>query len=316
MLNFYAKNAAFAVPVLLFLAAFSLAQDTVQTEDIKTILEKASAQTSAYKEEFKNLIAKEVKTFSRYDKSGKVKKQNVVESNFVVYQSARDNSFVTEFRNVTKVDDKPISNSDARSGEFFAELKKTDSSAKELAKIEKESQRYDKSLEISGLTLLQSPVLSEELRPYFDFEITGKETIEGNEVYVVSYRQNKPSPFISVNGSAGDPDKLKFDFRLDLPNFVKKSDVIMRGKLWIDAGNFRLWREERELVSQTASPVMLLKTDFVYRPSDFDILVPKQISLLEYKAKKDQPETINTKVTFDYSKFNKTDVDVKIIDEN
>lgn len=315
------KKFSFALGYLLVFAAFARAQDAAPSpENIETILKKAAEQTVAYQETFKNLVARETKTFEQYNKNGDVKKQTVVVSTFVVYQSPRDEKLVTEFRNVTKVDDKPITDSDKRSEEFFAELRKTESSGKELAKIEKESLRYDKSLLISGFTLLEAPVLSENLRPYFDFQLLGTENIEGNDVYVVSYRQTKQSPYISINESAGNSDKLKFDFKLDLPNKVKKSDVFMQGKLWIDAKTFQLWREERELTARIANPVTLLKTEFIFQPSEFEILVPKQITLTEYDvknvAKENQNSTIDTKVTFDYSKFNRTDVDVKILDEN
>ena len=301
-------------------ASFAFGQTSETPIDLQTILKKADEQTVVYQEEFKNLLAKETKTFEKYDKNGNVKKQNVVESTFVVYQSPRDKNLVSEFRNVTKVDDKPITDSEKRSEEFFAELRKNQSSANELAKIEKESLRYDKSLLISGLTLLQAPVLSENLRPYFDFQMLGTENIEGNEVYVIGYRQTKQSPFISINDSAGSSDKLKLDFKIDLPNSVKKSDVFLQGKLWIDAKTFQLWREERELTARTANPVTLMKTDFVYQPSEFGILVPKQISLVENNvknsSKKNQTIAADTKATFDYSRFNRTDVDVKILDDN
>ncbi len=314
----YIKKITFAIVFIFTFVAFANAQDAA--ENLDTIIKKAGEQIAVYQETFKNLVAKETKTFEQYDKNGELKKKNVVESTFVVYQSPRDKELITEFRNVTKVDDKLIPDSDRRSEEFFAELKKTESSARELAKIEKESLRYDKSLLISGFTLQESPVLSENLRPYFDFQMLGTEMIEGNEVYVISYRQTKQCPFISINESAGKSDDLKFDFRLDLSGGIKKSDVFLQGKLWIDAKKFQLWRERRELTARIAKPVTLLTTDFIFQPSEFGILVPKQITLIEYKvknaAKENQSAVVETKVTFDYSKFNKTDSDVKILDEN
>jgi hypothetical protein len=105
-----------------------------------------------------------------------------------------------------------------------------------------------------------------------------------------------------------------------VPGSLKKSGVFLRGKMWVDAKTFQLWREERELTAQTENPLVLLRTEFEYQPSDFGILVPKQISLEQYNIKKSSEKNQfaavkNTKVSFDYSRFTKTNVEVKILDD-
>jgi len=176
-------------------------------------------------------------------------------------------------------------------------------------------------LEIQGLTLLQAPVLSDNLRPLFDFQLVGTETIQGSEVFVVGYQQTKKSPYISVNEKDTKSNELSLNFRLDVPSSLKKAGVFLRGKMWIDAKTFQLWREERELTAQSENPIVILRSEFEYQPSDFGILVPKQILLEQYNvkngSKKNPPVAAkNTKVNFDYSRFTKTNVEVKILDDD
>ena len=308
--------------VLIFGFTSSLYAQTVAAPvDLEAILKQSAAQTLVYEEEFKNLLAKETKTIENYGKNGDVKRQSVIESNFVVYQSLRDKRVISEFRNVVKVDGKSVADGDKTPDEFFSQLPKTGSVEKELEKVQKESSRYDKNIVIEGLTLLQAPVLSDNLRPYFDFQLLGTETIQENEVFVVGYRQTKKSPFISVNEKDAKSNELSLNFNLDVPGSLKKAGVFLRGKMWIDAKTFQLWREERELTGQTENPLVLLKTVFEYQPSDFGILVPKQITLEQFSVRKtsekNQSAAVkNTRINLDYSRFTKTDVEVKILDDD
>ncbi len=316
----------FNVKLLVFTALIFVSTHIIYSQtdllpvNAETVVKKAAAQTVVYEEEFKNLLATETKTFQQFDKNGVVKKQSVIESNFIVYQSLRDKNVISEFRNIVKVDGKSVSNKDRTPDEFFLQIQKTNSVEKELERVQKESSRYDKNLEIQGLTLLQAPILSENLRPYFDFQIIGSENIQGNETIIISYQQKRKSPFISINEKDTKSNELSLNFKLDVPGFVKKAGVFLRGKLWVDAKTYQLWKEERELTAQTKIPLVILKTDFEYQPSDFGILVPKQIGLSEYLiksgSKKDEPTTIKAgDIKFIYSKFSKADVEVKILDD-
>lgn len=301
--------------------SFACGQNEPPTINPEMIVKRAAEQTIVYEEEFKNLLAKETKTVERFDKNGTAKDRTIVESNFIVYQSLRDKKVISEFRNIIKVDDKIVANSEKTPDEFFLQIQKTGSVEKELEKVQKESSRYDKNLEIQGLTLLQAPILSDNLRPYFDFQLVGTETIQGNEVFIISYRQTKKSPYISINEKNTKTNELSLNFGLDVPGSLKKSDVFLRGRLWIDQKTFQLWREERELTAQTENPVVILKTDFEYQPSDYGILVPKQIVLSQFDVKNGKQKNTytsakNTQVNFDYSRFTKANVEVKILDDD
>lgn len=299
-------------------AVFVSAQEENQP-NLNAILKNAESRTQNYREEFKNLLADEKKTFEIYDKNGNLKKSSVVESTFVIFQSAKDQNTITEYRDVYKVDGKAVGDNQRRTNDLLNQLAMSSSVEQELKKIQNESLRYDKSLIISGLTLLQSPILEDYARPFFDFKLAGRDVINDAEVYVVEYRQTKPSPYVLINEKKSSENKLSLGFNLGLPKSLDKSNVFLRGKLWIDAKTFQIWREDRELTAQTENPIVILKTDFEYQPSEFGILVPKQISLVQYEIKKKDKRIYavkDTQVDFAYSNFKKANSDVKIIEDN
>lgn len=291
----------------------------VEPASIETILMEAEKQVLKYQEVFKNLIAVETKTTETYDGDGDTEEKKIVESNFLVYQSAKDNKVTSELRNVLKVDGKPIPDSQAKSDQFFAELGKEKTLESELKKIEKESTKYDKGIEALGLTLNEGIVLSNNLRPFFEFNLQGTDTYQGSPVYVVSYQQTKKSPYVTLNGGQTKSMESNLDFSFNLPGGLKNSDPLLRGKLWIDAQTFQLRREERELTVQAANPVVILTNTFEYQPSEYEILVPKQISLVMNTIKKKNDNYTaakDAKITFDYSKFRKSNVEVIILDDD
>jgi hypothetical protein len=314
------KNAGSILFFTLLSALFAFGQTPTPTPvDLETILKKTDAQTLNYREEFKNLLSEETKTFETFDKDGKPKKRTVIESNFIIYQSAKVQNYVSEYRYVFKVDGKLVGDSEKRTTELFEKIAKSDTADEELARIQKESSRYDKTLDIVGLTIFQTPILADYSRPFFDFKLAGRESVGEREVFVVEYRQTKRSPYILIDEKNADTAKFGLTYNLDLPDSIKKSDVLLRGKLWIDAETFQLRREERDLTLQTgnsSAPLVLMRTEFEYEPSDFNIFVPKRIALTYYELKtKDKGREIstvlNTKATFEYAKFSKSDVEVK-----
>jgi hypothetical protein len=312
---------------ILSAAVFVFAQDAPVVSpspasiNLDTILNEAARQSVRYRETFRDLLATEIKTFERFENDGDLKNRTKIESNFFVYQSSKYGKTSSELRNVVKVDDKPVPDSQARADRFLGELQKAKTVAKELEKIQDESLRYDKSFAIYGLTLFEAIALAENMRPYFDFNLLGTENYMGREVYVVAYRQMKKSPFITINEKKSDAAALRADFDVSLPGSLKKTDKILRGKLWIDAQTFQLAREEREIAVLTSVPLVAQKTVFEYEPSEFEIFVPKKIVFTEYAVKKGADKNTfstvkNAQITFDYSKFKKTDVEIQILDDD
>jgi len=301
--------------------AFGMAQGTAQTSpNLETILSEAQKQTEFYRETFRNLLAEETKIFEEFDKTGNSDQQTAVKSNFLVYQSGRNANVTTELRNVVEVNGKPVPNSQKRSGDFLAELEKTTTLEKELNKIQREGSKYDKTIEVYGLTLNEAIVLSPNIRPFFEFKLLGAENYQGNDVYIISYQQTKKSPYNVVNGKDSASNEASLNFELDIPGALKNNDAFLRGKLWIDAKNFQLRREEQELTVNAPAPLTLLTTSFEYQPSNYEILVPKTISVNTYKLRKQKADgkfiaVKDTNVNFDYSKFRQTNVEVKILDD-
>ena len=288
--------------------------------DLDSILTKAEEQVLNYQNTFRDLLATETKTFEKYNKNGELKDRKIVESNFLVYQSSKDENTSSELRNVVKVDDKLVPDSQARADRFLAELEKAKTPEKLLDKIADEGSRYDKTIKINGFTLYEAVALAPNLRPVFDFQLLGSEVYQGSDVYVVSYRQTKKSPFITVNQKETKEKGIKVDFDAGVPGELKQYDVFLSGKLWIDKQTFQLWREERRLIVQSPVPLVTFETIFEYNQSEFGILVPKKITVVDNQLRKiskteEFTAVKDLRVVFDYSKFKKTNVEVQIIDD-
>jgi len=283
---------------------------------LKTILTEAEKQTIAYRENFANLLAEEAKVFEKYDKKGKAGDKRTVESNFLVYQSAKDANSISEYRNVTRVDGKTVGDNEKRAEDFFEKVLKSTTADKELERIREENSRYDKNLVINGITLNQAVVLAAHIRPFFDFKIVGREQFEGREMFVVSYQQKSKSPYISVNED-NKSDKLFIEFDVDTPGSVKELSALLRGELWIDAETYDVWRERRELTVQptgAANPFVVIEISFDYQKSENIGITPKRIVLINYALKRKDEELKvlkQTQATFEYTKFTKSDVEVK-----
>jgi hypothetical protein len=145
----------------------------------------------------------------------------------------------------------------------------------------------------------------------------GRENIGGSEVFIIGYRQKSKSPYVIFNDEQAAPDKFSLSFEVDLPGSIKEANARLSGKLWIDAYTFQLLREERELTIQPVevnAPLTAIKTDFEYEKSNLEIVLPKKITLVDYAVKRKDKEITaiqDMRVVFAYSKFTKSDVEVK-----
>lgn len=285
------------------------------------ILTEAEKQTQNYRQAFNSLLAEETKTFEEYGKDGDVKKRRTVESNFLVYQSTKNENWTVEYRNVVKVDGKSVGDSNKRAEDFFTDVLKSTSAESELEKILVESTRYDKTLNISGFTLNQSPVLAAHIRPALDFRLSGQETVNGRKVYAITYLQKTKSPYLLFNERPANTDKLYINYEVELPKQIKEPNPILRGKLWIDAETFEILREEREQTIQIdgSNPTVVFRTEFEYQKNEPGFVTPKKIVLTYYDVRRKDEQFIvvkDTVATFEYTKFTKSDVEVKSGDVN
>src|SRR5215203_3712793 len=319
------KTSIFNTAVIIFIGALSaFAQVPVTPTDsqppLNVILDSAALKSENYREAFKNLLANELKTFEQFDNKGDSDKKTVVKSSFLVYQSGKSATSTAELRNILEVNGSPIPDSQKRGEEFLAELDKQTTLERELKKLQSESSKYDKTWLVYGLTLNQAVALKPQLRPVFDFQLVGREILDGNDVYVVSYQQKTKSPRITVNEKSNlGPNEVSVNFNIGIPAELKKTDKFLRGKLWIDAKTFQVWREERELTARISDPVMLLTNVFEYQSSGFGILVPKSITMTIYNAKKEKGDRFSSVkdmvMNFEYSNFRQTNVEVRILDD-
>lgn len=300
--------------VTMFLSVAGLAQ-TGPRPALADVLRSAVAARDAYLGEFRNLLSFENRTVAVYSKDGNIKRRKMVRSKFVVYESTKEKGRISEFRNVVEVDGNPVPNSEKRVEDFFVSVQKAESSARELERIAKESQKYDDELAINGFTLFQGVILAENLRPFFEFNIVGRETVSGADTLAVEYRQTRASQFIRLinppppGGSIG----VYYDAGLDTKNGLNER---LSGRIWLDAANYRIWKEERIMSIQPdgyATPVVVARTDFEYGPSDFGILTPRKIVHTQYQVlKKERSSRKDVGVTLDYEKFRRPEVEVKV----
>jgi len=317
MLKIPAHRLNTALIFILLLANISFAQNPVAVSTDE-ILRRAGDQRKVYVEEFKNLLSQESKTFEIFGNKGEVRKRRVVTSIFIVYQLSKDNDQIAEYRNVIAVDGKTQDKTDKRAQEFFEKIAAAESSKKELERLQDESSRFDEELIISGLTLFQGVPLAEHLRPFFEFKLVGKQMIADSEVYAVSYKQIRESPYI-ITGTINEPadGKLSLKYDADLGE-AGNLNGRLSGKFLIDSNTFQIWHEQRVMTLQPKgfdNPVLLAENIFEYQKSDFAILTPKKISHIQYSIKKKERSAVKEAgVIFEYGKFTKPDVEVKSAD--
>jgi hypothetical protein len=267
--------------------------DAAQTAEL---IRKASLRRAEYKEMFKDLTAEEMQRVEEYGDEGLKRRREIV-SDLIIYQSQLDNSFMAEYRNVRAVDGKAVAGRDRRVEQLFGRLAKADSARKELERINRESKRYDLNFSSSGLTLHQGLPLEERVSPYYRFTVNGREQIDGHDTIVVEYQQ-----------VVQDPEQQT---KLSLPEKLKGTEALYRGRLWLDRDTARLRREERELTLKhplLPAPLTMWRFEFSYRDSRFGILTPTRIVFSAYSrgrggAGGELELLLGGRVTFEYGEF-------------
>ena len=309
------KKFALIIIVLLNFVFSSNAQEI----ELEKFLDKAYQATLEYRETFKNLVAEELRTYDYFRKDESLKDSRKIKSIFIVYQSPKNNS-IAEYRNVIEFNGKNVARSDEGVIKFVEKLAKSDSSSEEFERLRKEANRFDGKSHAYGLTLGQGVPLQPFYRPFFEFQIVGKEKIEGREVVVVEYKQTKVTLRIKVNATdeelKQEPSGTSYD--TFLPNNFRPTNPRMQGKLWLDAETAQLWRNEFFVTIQPAflsKPIVSANFLNEYQSSEFGILVPKKLWMISYRfAGKSDSDLIKTKAatkTFEYSKFSKAETEIK-----
>jgi hypothetical protein len=271
-------------------------------EQLEHFLDTAFLRTMEYTASFRDLTAEEKQTVELYDAQGLLIRRRAIVSDFVVYQSRFDKDVTAEYRNVREVDKVQVTGREERVLKLFRKLASSSSVGQEMELISDEASRYDLNYNIQGHTLKEGLALQKDVRGVFAFEVAGIEKIDGHDVVVVKYRQREQSP------------RLKVDLRL--PSLPKSSESFYRGRLWLDTRTARIWREERELVLElprVKEPLVLILQEFFYSPSQFDILVPRRITLttlgsVKLDVDRVAASTLGGRMIFEYGPFSRFNV--------
>lgn len=292
-------------PSLAQQAAGSAATERPNLEPrLQDLLQRATAGIDEYRAKFKDLVAEEEQTVEEFDEKGKLKKQRRITSDLFIYQSQLDPTQMVEYRDVKAVDGVAIKKRDERLLGLLNKSAKADSVKKELARISRESARYDLHYSVYGMTLNQGLLLSENLRPFFEFKLGGRESVNGHDAIVLEYQQLSPNPDIDLKLSS-------------LPSALKGAGTRYRGRLWLDAQSAQIRREVRETLIQHPSltrSLVLMRYEFDYADSRFGFLTPQRIVISTYNnghtGADKQPELLlGGKVTYNYGAFTRFNVD-------
>ena len=297
----------------LFLTLFTSAGgQKLSDSELQTFLAKATEKTSEYSDVFKNLTAEEVKTFEIFDEEGNLKSQKKVLSDLIIYEPENNKGNIGEFHNVRSVDGKKVNDGDKRALKVFAKLADAKSFAEELEKLNKESSRFDKGLKFYGLTSTQAVPLASNLISSFKFEEIGRESIEGREIIIVKFQQIAENPGINL--------------KVEAPDYLEISNKFYRGTIWLDLNSYRVLKFISEFVIDSAKftePLVLIKEEYFYQPSDFGIYLPRkiivenfspQISKQKQLLKTDKLKLtpgLQTRLSMEYKNYSKFDIKVK-----
>jgi hypothetical protein len=258
------------------------------------------ATGAEYSKVFLNLVADETKVIEIFDSSGRLDKRREIVSDLLVYQSSRSSGEQTaELRDVRSVDGKPVNNRDERILDLIRQASKTGSVEKELARINREGQRYDLDFWVTNTTVFPQCFA---LRDHFRFEWVGRDRIGGNDVVIIDYREVGPSMATMSNR----------DKQMGL------SALLLRGRMWLDATTAQLRQERCEIAGVhpgLSEPVTVMRVQRENTNADnsLGILTPKRIVVDFFqpqKTQKNKPPAFGIvgRTTLTYGSFRRFDV--------
>lgn len=308
----------FTICIVALLANTAKAQTSLNQTELENFLGKAEKATEQYSETFTNLVAEETKTFEDYGKNGELKETRRIKSIFIVYQSPNNKS-VGEFRNVTEFNGKNVARRDKEVTEFFSKLARSNSIREELNRIRKDGTRFDGRSSAWGMTLWQESPFK-NVRPFFDYEIIGRDNIENRDLVIIQYRQTKPTLLVKFNPTDEDWKKEPNgrQYYAQIPTTFRPANPRITGKIWLDAETAQIWRNEFKVMIQPvqlSKPIAALELSYEYQPSEFKVLVPKKFVLTTYKISGSNGIDLSVSkdrvMKFVYSKFSEFKTETK-----
>src|SRR5215469_4330270 len=269
------------------------------SEPLDQFLDRASHRVREYTIRFVDLTAEENKVIELFGKNGNSARPRNVVSQLVIYESERSRG-KEEYRDVLAVDGKLIKEHEQRLFALMRALVKGDPDL-ELSTVFNESSRYDLGYRVGGFTLNQALPLRGHCRSAFHFELLPHDEMAAGQA-IIKYEQMAPC------GEAG--------YQLPLPSDLRSSEFRHRGQLWFDVTTAQLRREQQEVwvrAEKGNTEFCILRTEYDYAPSNFDLLLPRRIQIEIFDhARTKRGRTayfdLGARVTMTYSAFSRLDV--------
>ena len=142
----------------------------------------------------------------------------------------------------------------------------------------------------------------------YEFEITGREEIEGRETIIVSYAWKDARP---LNPRELIGKRMSSDFKSGILRF--------RGRYWLEAESARMLRHENEDTlefNDKKEPLVAIRRLYEYAPSGYGITAPKRIVVdlfLDSWREKDGARRLSRdcRITYEYGPFRRFSVTSK-----
>ena len=249
-----------------------------------------------YVQTFKNLTAVEIATTELFDKNGKVEKQRKVISDLLVYQMQTNSDVVVEFRITREVDGKPVGKGEKQAIELIENLAKSKNFEQEVKRLREENLKYTLTYYRWGITLRPVPAVQKEMQPAYVFSQIQPERQGGRDMMILPYQTRGTS--LST---------------YELVRHFTNPEIGERGRIWLDAEDFRVWRweSERTVVDQDiTSAAVYMRDEIEYVTNPFGILVPKKIvtSFFDKNEADNLSLRLTGRITYTYDEFKRFEV--------
>jgi hypothetical protein len=231
--------------------------------DLDALLAQADARRREFTETFKSLIAVETRLTELFDKDGRVTKQRLVVSDFLVYVSPISEGVISEYRVPRAVDGKAVRKSQNDTLKTFMRLADAKTAKEEGERLHALLLKDGLKYWTSGYTLHPFGVVAENRRKHAVFTIAGREAVGGRDAVVLAYELK-----------AWRSERGRFYRHFADPR------VGGRGRAWLDAADGRLLRWENEYLivdRDITTPGPYIQTTVEYEPSAFGIWTPREV---------------------------------------
>jgi hypothetical protein len=278
-----------------------------QTE-LSYLLDRASKRVEEYNNLFKDLASEEIKTTEIFNRRGEVTEKKTVLSDFFVYQSRFNHRVMYEYRPARSINGKPVANREENLNKLFNKLGSAETLKKEAEILHEENRKGHLRYWYYNLTLDPAGALRKDTQSHFEFEIAGREEIEGRQAVIIGYRSKEARPL-------NTRDLIGKNLSSDFKNGLLRS----RGRFWLDAGTAQMLRRELEEMLESndiEAPLVAVRRLYDYTPGSYGIAVPKRIvvdiSLDSWREKGGTRRlSRDCRITYEYSPFRRFNVTSK-----